>query len=283
MNVTVTAEFGEEMREHDFGFYVPTLFPIEEPWWDDRPCIIVGAGTSLKGFDHRRLDGLGYVIAVNGAMHDHPGAAAWFTLDLPFLRNNVGWLRPWRDTPLIIAVPPSTTQGPDAYKRAATLHSHHHAPHIKRARYIIRQRINDVLTTTLDRIEGGTTSGFAAMNYAWTKSRQMQPIFLFGFDYRVGTRANGAGETVNEPHYCPDRYPEHTQGHNERYWVKWARCFDRVRPQADAAGVRIINCVGEPRSAIECLETVTIDEGVRMLEALRADREQALARAVAGA
>ena len=60
---------------------------VQEPWWNDRPIIIIGYGASLKDQDISRLKGLGYVIAVKGMMFDIDWADVGFGIDLPRLRE----------------------------------------------------------------------------------------------------------------------------------------------------------------------------------------------------
>src|SRR5215472_14178594 len=72
--------------------------------WSNAPVLIVGSGPSLKGFDLRRLYGVGYIIAVNGAMLDFPLADAWITLDAVFIRDNQEFLQ-GGGPPLFIGAP----------------------------------------------------------------------------------------------------------------------------------------------------------------------------------
>jgi hypothetical protein len=223
---------------------------VGAPWWYDRPAIIVGAGPSLKGFDFNKLKGLGYIVAVNGAMFDLPFADAWITIDPTFIKSHVDFLGS-AGPPLYLPVPaPETSVAPDGK----------FAPIVERAIYLKRIRREDKLSTALDTIECGGTSGFAALNLAYLK--RARDIVLFGFDY---TLAKGS-------HYNDEHYPWWKPGHHNSYWPGWAKGFRPVADQLAAEQIYVANA--SPDSAIDAFDKITHEQALEDLELLADETER---------
>ncbi len=211
---------------------------VEEPYWTDRPAIIVGAGTSLKGFDYEQLRGLGYVIAVNGAMHHLPWADAWITLDHLFISHCRAFLSQ-PGPPLYIPIVSERVIG-----KLASM------PHIKRATYLKRKSGGGQLSYKPDTLECGGTSGYAALNLAYLKRAMF--IVLFGFDYR---------KVEGETHADPAFY--YWQQHKSD-WKTWASMFDGAKQQLDLDAIKVINA--SPESAITAFPRVTHEEAILQLK-----------------
>jgi hypothetical protein len=221
----------EPRRGHiDFG-------RVPSPSWEDKSVIIVGAGPSLKGFDLKRLYDHGYVVAVNGAMHDLLFADAWATMDNAFIRDNETFLNE-PGPELFIGAPSDDWCGDPPYP-----------PKIGRATYLkLMKRPDNLLSVTPGELTQGCTSGFMALNFAFLK--RARTIVLFGFDY---SEKHGS-------HYCPDRYPPQDREH---MWKAWVGHFDFVAPQLASAGVRVINAC--PDSAITVFERMTHEQALEAL------------------
>lgn len=205
---------------------------VRPPYWEDRPTIIVGTGPSLKGFDLKQLEGLGYIIAVNGAMHDFPFADAWCTIDQLFVIDNYRFL---------------SDPGPDLYiGREISFRAKSYNPIIERAIYLQRAFNGGSISFDPGTIECGGSSGYGALNLAVLKRSKM--IFLFGFDYQ------------NTGHYNPQVYKHRKQ---EPKWHLWLQMFEHAKRVLDQFGISVINA--NPTSAITCFQRVTHDQALGML------------------
>lgn len=212
---------------------------IEPPWWDDMPCIVVGTGPSMKGFDFSKLQGLGYILAVKEAVWDLPFADACFGLDLGWMRRKQDDLRKLK-MPLYLSVPEG---------------GKYHEQHIENAIYIRRLRRADSFSEDPRYIESGGNSGFGAINLAFLKRAKL--IFAFGYDYQ------GA-------HYCAERYTHLPKDHNRRYLPRWGRAFHRVARQMTDSGVKMI--VASMHTTIPCFERMTKHAALERLHRLRSER-----------
>lgn len=217
-------------------FSRPEFGAVGPLWWDDRPCIVVGTGASLAGFDFNRLRGLGYILAVKESWRDLPFADAVFGLDIPWMN----WAA--RDLAALSARMPVYLAVPDQ--------DLDHQP-IAGPTYLKRTGRCDAFSESPDTIEAGGNSGFGALNLAFLK--RAKRIVLFGYDFGGG-------------HYCEDRYVTRPKDHNARYMPGWAGNFRHILPQLAAAGVTVLNA--SPSSAIDAFPKVTIDEAVEYLAGL---------------
>lgn len=222
--------------------WTPTFDRVEPPYWDDKPVLIVGTGPSLKDFDHSRVEGLGYVLAVKQAWRNLPFADAVFGLDIPWMeweRENITDLA--QRIPLYLAVPDQRLQG----------------ERIPGAIYLVRSRETNSMSDIASKIESGGNSGHGALNLAWLK--QAKTIFLFGYDY------DGVHHTPE--HYAARKRPENA---NSGYLKRWARNFDPVRRQADSRGIEIFNA--SPESSVTAFKKVTHEQALEHLHRLRRAR-----------
>lgn len=216
----------------------PEFSEVKAPWWNDRPTLIVGCGSSLKGFDFSQLRGLGYILAVKQAVWDVSFADACFGLDLPWMkrcRNELSQLT----VPLYLAVPPGLSEK--------------QYTHIPNAVYLERLRVKNKLSDDPRKIESGGNSGFGAFNFAILK--RAKRIYLFGYDY-----SSSGG------HYCPERYDQ-PQNHNARYWPRWGDNFFDIKDQIAVAGVTVVNA--SPNSTLKAFPKVTLEQAIANLRGLR--------------
>jgi hypothetical protein len=207
---------------------------VAEPWWNDRPVLVVGTGPSMKGFDFSRLRGLGYILAVKESVWDIPFADACFGLDMGWMARKRSALRELT-IPLYLSVPKEFRE-----------------PVIDNAIYLMRTRDREIFHTNPKMIESGGNSGFGAVNLAFLKKARM--IVLFGYDYQ--------GD-----HYCNDRYTHLGAGHNARYLPRWGRHFDRVKQQLARAGVSVLNA--STRSTVDAFERCTPEAALERLDRIR--------------
>jgi hypothetical protein len=206
---------------------------IKEPWWSDRPVLIVGTGGSLKGFDFKMLDGLGYILAVKEAVWDLPFADLCFGLDL-------NWIERRKEDFKKLTMP---------IYLAAPVDSHEKCIDIESAFYLKRRRRANGLSEMPNEIESGGNSGFGALNVAVLK--KARSIYLFGFDY------GGA-------HYCVDRYSHLPAGHNAKYLPTWGTNFVAALPQLKRLGVEVTNA--SPNSSVSAFKKCSIDEAIGLIK-----------------
>lgn len=213
--------------------------------------IIVAYGTSLAGLDLNRLQGLGHVLAVKGALFDIPWADAGFGLDMPRLRE-------WKDRLKDVTMPVWWAV-PDEFDRTD----------YPTVRFLRRER-GEILSSDPGMIHSGGSSGFGALSFAvLTHARE---IVLFGFDYapveiivarnrRGAPKLIGMGWHSNEDNYGQKR---HQWPMN---WQKWSEAFSAVKPDLDRRGVHVVNA--SPNSLITAFEKMTHDEAIEYLDRLR--------------
>lgn len=203
------------------------------PDWGDRPVALVGAGPSLTGFDFERLRGPWRVVAINQKWLDLPWADAVVSVDLKWITD----IAP----DVVRAGLPVYLAGPDNDRYQGVPG----AVELKRRR-------STALSDNPGALEMGCTSGYAGLNFVYLKRPPL--VVLFGYDYTSGKL----------DHDKPDQYPWHPDGHNARYWPRWATEFTSAVPQLITAGMRVINA--SPRSSITCFPRCTVDDGVFQLE-----------------
>jgi hypothetical protein len=198
---------------------------VGPPWWDDKPCLIVGTGPSLQGVDLSRLQGLGHVLAVKESYHDLPFADLAFGLDLPWVHDERANLTELAQRmPLYIAY----------------LENVPHTP-IPRAFYLKRDYCFQ-LSEDPQRISSGGHSGFGALNLAYLK--RAKRIYLFGFDYHGG-------------HYYSDGRYGKWQEKNQSLWIEG---FFGAKALLDRDGVVVINA--SPKSAVKTFPRVSVEQAL---------------------
>jgi hypothetical protein len=215
----------------------PVAFaPITPPMWSDRPVIVVGSGPSLKGFDFNRLKGLGYILAVKGALWDLPFADAAIGIDRTWMQAEAERIEAAAQT-----MPVFLTVKPEEYAQ--------HQRRMPSAQFIELVRRGNCFQKT--RVECGSTSGFAALNLAFIKGARV--MVLFGFDYN-----DGGG------HYDSNAYRHKLESINARLWPKWAKYFDGLIPDVESSGLTIINA--SPDSTITAFQKMTHEQALRFLQ-----------------
>lgn len=213
---------------------------VSEPWWDDRPVILVGGGPSLIGFNFKRLKGLGHIVAVKGCMFDIPWADCGFILDLPRIREWQGRMRDL-EMPIYLAVPDELP---------------YQTPDVPTGIWLRRNTNNSTLSSDPFRIATGGTSGYGALNLAYLK--RARKIVLLGFDYKISHK-DSVGHH-NEQHYINKRRQ------NKRYWANWARNFDYAAKQCHKSGIYVLNA--SPVSSIDAFPKCTPEEALQYLGGL---------------
>jgi hypothetical protein len=196
-----------------------TFTRVGPPWWDEKPCAIVGNGPSLRGLDLGRLRSDFHVLAVKGAMFNVSWADAGFGLDLPRYRE-------WQGIIGTLTYP--------VYWATPKLKFLSDCTHPRNVRLIRRVDI-PALSDDPTAICSGGSSGFGAVNLAWLKrSRRM---LLLGFDYN----ADAGG------HHDLRAYVS-LQSQDEMRWRQWAKNFNRLQREIDLnGGAVIINAAPESR------------------------------------
>ncbi len=191
-------------------------FGLVEKEWEDKPCYIIGGGTSLKPYVNSLmgLNDKGYVIAVNDS-YKHCDPDLIFTLDHTWLEKN------HETIPSMPAV---------VYAAVA---EDHERPDLGCVVYLKRRNRNGIalLSTDPSAITNGLNSGFGALNLAWLKG--CKEIFLLGFDFKPGHGGNS--------HYH-DGYKWYNPVATGNMFPKWAQLFHECAGQIKDAGVKVINC-----------------------------------------
>lgn len=202
--------------------------------WGERPVAIVGGGPSLKGFDVERLRRF-TVLAVNGSIFDIPWADHGFSLDRRAMR---AWWPKLRTLKI-----PVTFAVPDCWLVNFA------SPPTPNMGFVRRVK-GTVFHPSGERISGGGTSGYGALQLAWLKGARR--IVLFGFDCRQTAGAWHA----DERHYS---FP---QAQDPAKWAEWAANFDDAAWYLNRDGVEVINA--SPESAIAAFPKCTVEQGLRL-------------------
>jgi hypothetical protein len=209
---------------------------VTEPWWDDKPVVLVGGGPSLKGVNLRKLRGRAHVVAVKGCMFDLPWADCGFILDLPRIREWQGRMHDL-EMPIYLVVPDELP---------------YQTPDIPTGIWMRRDPNNNTFSSDPFRIATGGSSGFGAMNLAYLK--RARRIILLGYDYTFSAKAD---MHHNECHYVNKRRQR------KRYWQNWARNFEAARRYCDKSNIEVIN--GSPESVIDVFPKCTPEEAMQHL------------------
>lgn len=198
----------------------------------DRPVYVIGAGTSLIGFDFTRLEGLGYRLGVNKVPWTLTECEGVFSLDQHFIRRHRDDIQDFvsRGGEAYLAVPPNEQQ---------------HRP-IEGATYLVRRRNPGLSDNPADVY--GMNSGFGALGVAYLMDAPT--IALLGLDMQYGKD----GRT-----HAHDGYSWHSKA-NHRFMDHWSKHFDRAARQCETKGIEVINYVGSPKSKIKAFPTAPLEE-----------------------
>lgn len=202
---------------------------VSEPWWDDRPLLIVGGGPSLAGRDLSRLRERGRVLGINRVPADTP-CDACFSIDRTFIEQWADRMAEW------------ATAGLEVY---AAVGSDYDGPIALGVRYLERVQ-GSALSTDPRRVTNGLNSGYGAINVATLK--RAADIVLLGFDLHTTGRT--------EPAHWHAGYPWHARS-AEIYFDRWAKRFEEIANSLPP-GTRIRNA--NPRSAIRCFPFTSYEE-----------------------
>lgn len=203
--------------------------------------IIVGTGPSLKNFDFNKLDGKGFIIAVNDSGKDVLNANIWFTLDpwglqgpqLP-PRNFKGQL--WAAVPEDFG---TINARCDAHKITAskTINFLHRIPFHTTNANTQDEYLNWGLNEDNSCINT-LNSGYGALNFAY--HLKPKKILLLGMDATSGY------------YYDPIRK---TKSLHTLPWI-----FESAKKQLDVNGIKILN--GSIDSNITCFSKFSIDNAL---------------------
>lgn len=192
--------------------------------WEGDPCFILGGGPSLTKDDAERVQGRGWVLAINEAYRICSPRVHYFC--------DLSWWLANREKVLLHPAKYRVSIGTDM-DGTLRLHSSGYAH----------------LSTDPGTLGHGANSGFQALNLAFLFGAKT--IVLLGFDMR----ADENGKTHwHEPHrngLTQERFK----------WLLANRmipAFWRIAQSLKDAGVRVINCT--PNSALKCFEMRTLDE-----------------------
>ena len=197
--------------------------------WSDRPCYLIGGGTSLRDFDFSKLTD-GIKVGCNRSAFESD-ADVLVTLDQQFARQRRDQIQDFVDSgkSAVLAMPPSEVG-----------HTQ-----IEGATYIYRVR-NEGLSHKKDQIYGVHT-GRAALNVAFLMGAK--DIRLLGYDMQNG----------KEGVHFHGGYPWQNAETN-RFMNKWSQNFGRCKQELDAAGVRVTNYIGSPASILTDFPTRPLEE-----------------------
>lgn len=200
---------------------------LRDGMWSGSPCLIVGGGPSLRGFDWKRVGHAHRVIAVNRAAEFVYGADVWLGIDRTFWKSNTKGCavcqRVWVDHG--DKMPPFVT---DVLPCAAPKeHPNRHSAYAWGR-------------TLAEGVGCGGNSGFAALNLADVLGAD--PIYLLGFDMRGEN-----GKTAN----FHDGYT-HTKPAAESVYDRFLESF---RWAAERVRAKVVVLEVEPGdSRLDCFE-----------------------------
>lgn len=203
---------------------------ISEPWWDDRPTLLIGGGPSLRGLDLSKIKEHGRVVLINDAARFIQGDVL-FTADSRWIQSRKelmgdwpGWIG-WKGEEIIFTV--------SRFHRLQNLKTASRITYLERA-----YPANFSLSTKLDQLTVGGNSGFAALNLAFLK--RSKTVYLLGFDLAPGPHAN-----------WHDGYKDQNRLSNHGYYKGWNLSFTKVASQLKGR-VQVINLNQD--SAVRCFE-----------------------------
>jgi len=211
---------------------------VTEPYWVDRPLIIVGGGPSLRGYDCSDLRDRGRVVLLNDAVMFCEGDVL-FSMDANWIKRSTGMINDFTGEEVWLTV--SDRQIHEVYARPVS--------HLKK----MSSRVN-TLSTSTDQIYCGGNAGFGVLNLALLKGARV--IYLLGYDMNRGPHEQWhTSEALLD---LPKRKSY------QSYYARWGQRIGEVSSLFREKGIRIINC--NPASAVTCFEFSSYEEfGLKQL------------------
>jgi len=202
--------------------------PVKDPYWDDRPLVIVAGGPSLRNYDLSDLRNRGRVVLLNDAVMFCKGHVL-FSMD-------ANWIM--RSAFLI-----DTFVGEEVWLAVSEHHMEQEYQTETPVRYL--KKMSSTVTTlskTSDQIYCSGNAGFAVLNLALLK--RARKIYLLGYD--LGRGVHEQWHDAEEMLGLPKRI------RNPLYYSRWAQRIAEVSSVFVEQGIRIINC--NPGSSLKCFE-----------------------------
>lgn len=191
-----------------------------------KPCVIIGGGTSLSGFDFNKLDTY-YTIALNHSIETYPKAKALLFGDKIFLNKTTFDIRTYRG---LIFASEKCTRTPPLDKMLGQDNV-----------YIFNDnRMSPELNCKVG-LYHPTSAGLLGLNLAL--QMRAAPIYLLGYDYYM------AGERI---HYFED-YDHHKKTTSQKLEAKTLKFAYFERYKND-----VINC--NPKSLVKIFKFKTLAE-----------------------
>jgi hypothetical protein len=201
---------------------------IGEPYWSERPVILVAGGPSLRGFDLVQLASLdAWLVGINDSIFHLPRCDCGVTVDQVYVGKRSDRLKEKIDAgmEMIVATNPM--------------------PHSIGAIQLPR-RLTNKLSDNPKEITTCGTSGYGALNVAYLK--RAKKILLLGYDY-----------SYDGSHYYDD-YEWCKPPKRADCWAFWARYYESTRAQLDKAKIAVFNA--SPKSAINAFNKGGLAEGL---------------------
>lgn len=164
---------------------------IDKPWWNDRPCLLIGGGPSLKGYDIRDLREHGRVVAINDSVR-YIESDVLFSADANFVRRSYELIQNYEGEEVVLAVTDVVKPVPLPHKTPITCVERACGIGWSASRAYLYMRGN---------------SGYSALNLAFVKKAKR--IYLLGYDMSLGThqqwhsseRELGLPKRIKNPNY----------------------------------------------------------------------------------
>jgi hypothetical protein len=201
---------------------------IGEPYWSERPVILVAGGPSLRDFDLVQLASLdAWLVGVNESIFHLPRCDCGVTVDQVYIAKRGDRLKEKIDAGMEMVVASNPM------------------PNTIGAIYLLRRLTNKLSDNPKEIITCGT-SGYGALNVAYLK--RAKKILLLGYDY-----------SYDGSHYYDD-YEWHKPPKRADCWNFWARYYESTRAQLDKAKITVFNA--SPKSAITAFQKGGLAEGL---------------------
>lgn len=202
---------------------------IGEPYWSERPVVLVAGGPSLRGFDLKRLGELdAWLVGVNDSIFHLPRCDCGVTVDHVFMGNRYDRIREKVARGMEMVV---VSNGGHKFDGRMT---------------VVVRRLTNKLSDKPSEIITCGTSGYGALNVAYLK--RARKILLLGYDY-----------SYDGKHYYGD-YDWHKPPKRAGCWDFWARYYDSTVPQLRAAKIAVFNA--SPKSMIDAFPKGDIEQGL---------------------
>jgi len=199
---------------------------VQEPWWDDRPLVVIGGGPSLKRYDIRDLRQHGRVVALNDAM-------VYCKADIVY-SIDANWQR--RSQQMV-----SEFEGEEVWLAASKWIKPYSAPLATPVKYIERVGVG-TFSLNPDHVHTQGNSGYSILNLAYLK--RAKEVYLLGYDMNEGSHSQW--------HEREEELGLKKRAMNPRYYQAWPSDFQVIAPILEGAGMRVVNC--NPDSAVKCFE-----------------------------